>query len=304
MNWKNIKNFMLILLVAVNIFLAAMLIRQMTLKTYGNDTVRDARELLSQSVITADKKFITLSPREADLYICKTADDYAVDVAKRLMTEQYDAFATPGGVSFLGENESLSIENGFDIRYASKNFILPTDGTSKINEKELDNIKKSLTDILIGDSDDKYSFRVDEAEAIGKTNRITVTQTIDGLTVENHSLECYFEDDKLVCMSGKWSFLPTNEKKSAHLLDCVNILFIEKNELDAKRTLITGDSAQESEDSSLPLSMTLKNANVCYLSFFSEEDSALYFIPSWHLTWEEDGVNDTYYNALNGNKIK
>ncbi|MBE6537921.1 MAG: hypothetical protein E7671_00460 [Ruminococcaceae bacterium] len=298
MNWKNIKNFMLILLVAVNVFLAAMLIRQVTLKTYDNETVKNARELLSHSGIIADKKFITLSPEPADLYTCNVNEDYVTGVANRIITSYSDVFWTPNGASFYGEDGKLEIQNGFDISYSSDQFILPTESGSKMNEKELDKLKGLLSAILGNTSENEYKFSTDEALEFSKTKFIKVTQTLDGLPIENHSLECYFEDGRLVYLSGRWCFLPTNEKKSAHLLDCVNILFIEKNELDAQKSTTT------EEYPSTPSPMTVKKANICYLSFFSEEDSALYFIPSWHLEWEGSSVNDTYYNALNGSKIK
>ncbi|MBR6603875.1 MAG: hypothetical protein IKK94_07660, partial [Clostridia bacterium] len=100
------------------------------------------------------------------------------------------------------------------------------------------------------------------------------------------------DGDTPVYVDGKWCFLSIDESFSAHTLDSVNILFIEKSALDLSKE----------KNEVVPQKLTVKDMSICYCSHISLDGSKLYLMPSWRIQWVEDGINDTYYNAVNGEK--
>lgn len=276
---------MIALLVLVNLFLAAMLLGRMELTVYDSKAVSNIIELLQESGITADKKFFNTRNEGGRVYACDIGSDYTTNVARILMGEYEEVFATPVGAEFFGKSSHMSISENFKIVYSANGFE-PTEATDKPTEIEIDALTKNLKAILgdnakLIDCGKRDSFLYAEA-----------VQTLGDLEVSNHTVKCWFEGDKPVYLEGMWSFLSIDESFSAHTLDSVNILFIEKNELDEAR-----DRGEQ-----LPDMLTLKSMTECYCSHLSANGTKLYFMPSWHIEWKEDGVKDSFYNAVNGEK--
>ena len=279
---------MIILLVLVNIFLAAMLFHRTGMDIYDADAIDNITELLASGGIIADKEFLTAEHESSKVYVCNISEDYNVEIAKALMGEYIEAFATPSGAEFFAEDSMLSLDEDFEIRFSANGFEAP-ETTNALEEAERESLMEKLSSLF---SDEKYGF---ELISSGKKDGLLfaeTVQTVSGRSIDNHTLRCWFDGDRLLYLDGKWCFLSIDESFSAHTLDSVNILFIEKSELESRRA--------EQED--IPDLLTVNNMSLCYCSHLSVDGSKLYIIPSWHIEWAEADSNDTYYNAVSGEK--
>ena len=285
MNWKNIKTFLIILLVAVNIFLAAMLIGRTSLKVYDKEAVGNISALLSEGGISAGDKFLNLKDNESKVYVCNIENDYSENVAIKLMGEYDEVFATPDGAEFFGKDSSLKLGDDFALTYSKSDFNIP-DSCNQMNDDEIETLKEKISLVLGND------FEIISAESSDSVQCATIMQTFDKKNIQNHTLKCYFDRDSLSYLDGTWCFLSIDDSFSAHTLDSVNILFIEKSALELARE----------KDENIPDSLTVENMSICYCSHISLDASKLYLMPSWRIQWKENGIEDSYYNAVNGEK--
>ncbi|MEE0969750.1 MAG: hypothetical protein U0M06_10300 [Clostridia bacterium] len=294
MNWKNIKTFMLALLLCVNIFLCAMVANQTGEKVYNDDTLKSIKELLASSGIQADEKFFTSKTNDAKIFGCEIDKNYALHTANKLMGTYTDIFTTTSGFSFFGENgEVLNIDKDFSISFNSGTDMSYGIQGSKLENNEKEQLKKKLSDFLTVNPDDGFGIDIIDAQKHGDIITASLVQTINNTAISNHTLKCTLVSDKLSQLNGRWCFLAINENFSAHLLDSVNILFIEKNEI---------DEIGEEDSSYVKKDRTVKNIEQCYISHLSGDRKVLYLMPSWHIEWKENDIADTYYNAVNGEK--
>lgn len=285
MNWKNIKTFLIILLVAVNVFLAAMLIGRTSLKVYDKEAVGNISALLSEGGISADDKFLNLKDNESKVYVCNIENNYSENVAIKLMGEYDEVFATPDGAEFFGKDSSLKLGDDFTLTYSKSDFNIP-DSCNQMNDDEIETLKEKISLVLGND------FEIISAESSDSVQSATIMQTFDNKNIQNHTLKCYFDGDSLSYLDGTWCFLSIDDSFSAHTLDSVNILFIEKSALELARE----------KDENIPESLTVENMSICYCSHISLDASKLYLMPSWRIQWKENGIEDSYYNAVNGEK--
>ncbi|MBR3966772.1 MAG: hypothetical protein IKJ91_06845 [Clostridia bacterium] len=285
MNWKNIKFFLIILLLVVNIFLAVMLIGRTSIKVYDKEATENISELLSESGIFVDKKFLNIKDKDSKVYACNIESDYSAKIASKLMGEYEEAFATPYGAEFFAKDSFLKIDEDFQFSYSKIGFSLQ-EPKNDMTDDEVKLLKEKLAKLLGTD------FKLISAKKQDSAEYALVMQTFDEKSIENHTLECYFDGDTPVYVDGKWCFLSIDESFSAHTLDSVNILFIEKSALDLSKE----------KNEVVPQKLTVKDMSICYCSHISLDGSKLYLMPSWRIQWVEDGINDTYYNAVNGEK--
>ncbi|MBQ8005022.1 MAG: hypothetical protein IJ303_01765 [Clostridia bacterium] len=296
MNWENIKKFMIILLACANVFLAFMLIGQRSIKIYDDESIENIKNILSMSGIEAEEKFLTMKTEDLHIYRCDIPQDYASLVSGYLMnSDVFDTFATPDSVEFFSEKgEQLSVGKNFDIKYdcgKEISFSQENEKISKNKEKELEAI---LSSILLRGED--FGLIIENATTDGGLIKTNIIQTLMDTPIRNHALCCIFENDRVVSISGKWCFLTINEKSSAHLLDSVNILFSEKSSVDI------GEANSGSSEKVTATTKSVRQMEQCYCSHLSNDSSTLYLIPSWHIGWNEEGAEDSYFNAVNGDK--
>ena len=287
MNWKNIKTFLIILLVAVNIFLAAMLIGRTMLKVYDKEAVGNISSLLEASGITVNEKFLNLKDNDSKVYVCNIEKNYSENVAKRLMGEYDEVFATPDGTEFFGKDSMMMMGDDFSLTYSKIDFNIP-DPQNEMSNNEIKAFKEKISSVLGSD------FRILSAKKQDSVQYALIMQTFDEKNIQNHTLKCYFDGDTPLYIDGTWCFLSINDSFSAHTLDSVNILFIEKSALELARE----------KNESIPENITVQNMSICYSSHISLDASKLYLMPSWRIEWKENGVDDSYYNAVNGEKIQ
>ena len=292
MNWKNVKIFMIALLVIADIFLAVTLILQKNDTLYNKESIEDIQALLAESGIEVDEKFLDLKTTSGEIYVADMSD-YQSYISKKFMKNSIsETFATPDGVKFFSEEgDGLEIKNVFEISFSRASFSLPESGGNKVESaSELKKIRKQISELLFSESErEDYSVLLEEATKYGNVTVAKLKQTINGKNIENSSLICCTKDEKLMYLSGKWCFMPTDSKNSAHLLDSVNILFIEKSDID-----------ENTAEGEAKKTRKIKNMELCSWAFVTKDNSGISFIPSWHIEWE-DGES-SFYNALDGKK--
>lgn len=314
MNWKQVKSFIIALLIVADIFLAVMLIKQTRLKIYDKETITEIENLLLESGIIVEKNFLTIETRKADIYSSEKKSDYASLLAKNFLGDNIsDTFVKNDGIIFFGkENEHLEIKNNFEIYYSSGDYSPSENHGNIIEDKQrIQEIKNIIEKSAICNEkgDDKFFFEIDRVSEVENLTHVEITQTLNGFRISNHTLSCILSGNELLYINGIWSFLPINEKNSAHLLDSINILFTEKAELDAQNSKINAsqnsDIPQNKNDGTDIQGIKTKavlNIEQCYNSYISLDETKLYFTPHWHIEWS-DGTH-SYYNALTGEKSK
>ncbi len=285
MNWRNIKTFLMILLIAVNIFLAAMLIGRTRLKVYDKEAVSNISALLKEGGIIASEKFLNLRDDDSRVYVCNIENNYSENVAKKLMSEYDEVFATPDGAEFFGKDSSLKLSDDFGLTYSKIGFEIPCI-EHEMNKEEIKSFEDKIASLLGTD------FKIISAKKQDSIEYALIMQTFDEKNIQNHTLKCYFEGDSPLYLDGTWCFLSIDDSFSAHTLDSVNILFIEKSALELARE----------KNESISENLTVENMSICYCSHISLDASKLYLMPSWRIEWKENGIDDSYYNAVNGEK--
>ena len=285
LNWKNIKIFLIVLLVAVNIFLSAMLIGRTRLKVYDKEAVGNISALLAEGGITASENFLNLKDNDSKVYVCNIENDYSEKFVKKLMGEYEEVFATPDGTEFFSKDSSLMLGENFSLTYSKIGFDIP-EPKDNMNKDEVESLREKISSILGTD------FKIISAKKQNSVEYAFIMQTFEGKNIQNHTLKCYFDGDSPLYLDGTWCFLSIDESFSAHTLDSVNILFIEKSALELARE----------KNENIPKNLTVENMSICYCSHMSLDSSKLYLMPSWRIEWKEDGIDDSYYNAVNGEK--
>lgn len=279
---------MIILLAAVNIFMAVMLAGSTATEVYDSSAVKNITELLSSGGIAADESFLNTDYENARVFVCHLDENYSAAVAKKLMGEYDEVFSTPNGTEFFSQKSRLKIGNEMEIEYSDGNFdIANIRESEEMTSSEVEQLNEVLSNVF-----GTGGFKLFSSEKDGSFISARIVQRIDGLNVENNTLKCVFDEGSLVFLEGKWCFASIDESFSAHTLDSVNILFIEKNELAAARA----------ENADIPETLTVKNMSRCYCSHISADGTKAYFMPSWHIEWLENEMYDSFYNAVNGEK--
>lgn len=286
-NWKNIKTFLIILLAAVNIFLAAMLIGRTRQKVYDKEAVGNISALLEEGGITASEKFLNLKDNDSKVYVCNIENKYSENVAKRLMGEYDEVFTTPDGTEFFGKDSSLKLGDDFSLTYSVIDYDIP-EPKNEMNKEDIEAFKGKISAVLGQD------FKIISAKKQDSVEYALIMQTFEEKNIQNHTLKCFFKGDSPLFLDGTWCFLSIDDSFSAHTLDSVNILFIEKSALELARE----------NNKNIPENLTVENMSVCYCSHISLDASKLYLMPSWRIEWKEMGIDDSYYNAVNGEKIQ
>ena len=276
---------MIILLAAVCAFLGVMLILGTSSEKYDSDSIANIKELLSASGIKVSEDFLNLENENSKIYSCELSPDYPKIVAEKILGEYFEAFSTPNGTEFFSENAFLKISEDFEIEYEREDFSQHT-----INDESTREDTEIIVPPLLNPTDD-YGVHVIKCIKDNDVVYAELVQTLENSPIMNHSIKLWIKENEVIALRGKWCFLPIEESFSAQTLDSVNILFIEKANLDK----------QKNENGEPQGELTIKDMNSCLLSRTNLEGSKIYIFPSWQLLWEED-VEDCFYNAVTGEK--
>lgn len=328
MNWSSVKNLLIAILVAANLFLIYNVVRQgRTLRYVDEEEILGAIEILSRDGLDVSFEDIPKEKFEASVYESLYSDEYYTEAAEALTDSKRELLYTlpEGGISIGTEDGStVEFDTEFGFRYVrfdisdaaayteitADNFNSFSKNKSELASSELKSFSKKASDILdkiVGD-DSALSSRVVQSFYDRNTDvtYLLAEQTLDGYKVHSHYALCVFEGGKLVFAQGRWYFAPLDEKYNTELYDQVNILFTDLEMLRSGSVELLDDdltdiaeglqTSVDIPDEDEPIEV--KSMSACYAIYWNSEKTSLFFIPAWQI--EHNNTLDVVYNATNG----
>ncbi len=324
MNWSSVKNLMIAILVAANLFLVYNVGRQgRTLRYVDEEEIRGAIELLARDGLSVHFDDVPKEKYKAHIYESLYSDEYYTEVAEALTSSKRELlYALPeGGVSIRTENGStVEFDTDFGFRYtrfdnldASAYTEITADsvtsfleGKSEIVASEVKSYSKKAEEILskaVGeDSELSSSVKLVRCEPGTNITYVLAAQMLDGYEVYSHYAFCVFEDDELVYASGHWYFAPLDEKYTTELYDQVNILFSDLEAIRSGAAVLHGGDGEDAKNGVGDIRenepIAVNSMSACYVVYWNSEKTSLFFIPAWQI--EHNNGGNIVYNAANG----
>lgn len=312
MNWASVKNLLILMLLAANIFLVYNISVQDRTKNYISESeLRDAVDLLSERGQKVDPSGISSKRFSAHIYesLYPGDDAYVVSTASALSgTDQslLRVYPMPDGSTRVstgssgGRFKNMEFTKDFSFSYwigGNQSDTAYTDITVDELEKvlgELDLLPKTrlaalskLTFAFLGVSEQDESGLYAQVDG-GYSDResgvsyLLVSQRLDGIPVFRHRVVCVFRGDELTAASGRWFFESIGASYEYDLYDQISILFTNRNNLASKT-----DPGEE-----LPAVVSMSS---CYSTYMNPDKTALYFIPAWRINHDNSLIE--VYNA-------
>lgn len=313
MNWSTVKNLLIAMLVAANIFLIYNISVQNRNKSYLDEKeVADAVGILASRGLEVDAEAIPL--RRISASVCESfyPTDYFSVAAEALSgSPRTSAMMLPDGGMMIITAGGDSSEFYDDLRFVyyknsnvrgaaytditADDLELVTENFGSLTKSKLSGYEKRVSDFLCRGQGEDYRFgvRIDGGaldEGAGVTY-IFATQMLDGLPVYGNSAVCVFEGEDLLSARGYWYFGTAGETYSEEIYDQVNILFTDLS------ALTTRAAEEERPDAAFP---GVTSVTACYTPNWNADRTALYFIPSWQID-HSDGTR-IVYNAINNSE--
>ncbi len=331
MNWSSVKNLLIGILVAANLFLVYNITLQDRARDYINeDEVIGAIELLAERGLHVPDECVPREKFTAPVYESLYSDQYYTKTAEILSGSPREILLqTPnGGFSITAQNGAITemdAEFGFSYikngnsevsaytvitaeNFASESALWDAVSASKL--AVLTNKAERFLERCVGD-DYIISAEITDSyfDSESGFTYLLAKQLIGGYEVYSHYAVCVFSGEELVYSYGRWYFAPFDEDYNTKLIDQVNILFSDLSQL--KAGALTGFDAdgrmgaepRENAEISRSLSYDTKLPDVkkieeVYSVYWNAGKTALYFIPAWQIEHSDGQI--IVYNATNG----
>ena len=264
MSWKNIKTFMIILLLIACIIVGSMLWLNGDNEPYTMDSLEKAAKLMADSGIILEGRQLLGNFDGMKLFRFTLPQDYPEKVAERLTVGQItDVFTVPDGVAIrTDKGESLFIGSDFTINYRS----LFTDVGFSESEAET----------LLAPTCQSPEFGMVRNDSTQNAGEVVYTQTLGDMPIPENQIKCNFVDGRLTSFEGKWCFPDKCSAFSAPLRDYLNIMFIERERVNAENTGV--ETKKE---------LTVKELEKCYGIESNESKTSFILIPSLNIIYRE-----------------
>lgn len=330
MNWSSVKNLLIAILVAANLFLIYNIVRQDRMRNYlKQETVDDAVQVLAERGLAVEDGCVPLKKFNAPVYESHYNDEYYTEVAEVLASSPRELLLSlpDGGFSITaqsGATVDFDSEFGFfyrsddtfyDIAYTDisvESFGALAESGTELRGSLYKTLSERCTELL------NARFAADGGLRAAVTDGFTDTksglhyllarQTLDGYDVYSHYAVCVFRDGEIIGAYGRWFFFGFDKVHQAELADQVNILFADLAALRQDRAQMysladaeneaydNGDAADTAKGDGLPMS-TVCGMDACYITYWNAGKTALYFIPAWVV--EHSDGQTLIYNATN-----
>lgn len=311
MNWTSVKNLLIAILVAANLFLIFNIVRQDRTREYiPEEEIIGAAEILSERGLSVDRGVIPDKKFDIPVYQSSYGEDYYTKTAEALCrSEREMLYSLPnGGISITLKNGArMEFDTEFGFIYYTAN-VSDTDAYTEITEdyftennsgtpviaarmKALDEI---ATDLLCTCLSDASPFGALTVSAYTESNGFTyllARQTLDGYEIYSHYAICVFAGDDLIFAHGRWYFSDSEKNYPTDLYDQVSILFTDLQTLKSRNA----DGAEANKNVELP---SVEAVSPRYAAYWNADKSAIYFIPAWQIDHTEGLI--IVYNATNG----
>ncbi len=311
MNWASVKNLLIMILVAANVFLIYNISVQNITKNYLSESeLRNAAEILSERGQNIDLDGIPQKRFAADIYESIYPGDetyYAATASKLTGVEQSDLriFSMPDGSTRIsteqtdGIYKNVEFTNDFSFSYwisgnqsemayndiTADDFDESSEELSPMSKTRLAALSK-LTVAFLGVSEqDESELAVYIEGGYIDTKRgasyLIVSQRLSDTEVFRHRVICIFEGEQLIAATGRWYFENLGANYDYDLYDQVSILFTNYKNISSKQ-----------EDNEFP---DVDSMSSCYSTYMNPDKTALYFIPAWEI--DHSNGQTIVYNA-------
>lgn len=332
MNWSSVKNLLIAILVAANLFLIYNIVRQDRTRGYISESeLRDAVELLNERGFSVSSDIIPTKKFKAPVYESRYGDEYYTEVATALSGSEREMLYTlpSGGISISTKSGAwIEFDNEFDFRYfefdipdsaayteiTADTFAAASSDSTAPSSAKLKSLSSTVTDLLCKQQtkDSQLSAEIVGAftDVDGRTF-VLAEQYLNGYKVYSHYAVCVFEDSRLIFAHGRWYFSDVDKDYNTELCDQINILFTDMTTLKTTLTSTTSDDGEIADDTSSVTNAESENitlpsvsaVSACYVVYWSSNKTALYFIPAWQidhidsLTIVYNATNATVYSS-------
>lgn len=326
MNWSSVKNMLIAMLIAANLFLIYNIVRQDRTKDFLPEAEVDgALEILLERGLSVPKEAVPLKRFDARVYESTYSEGYYTECAESLTgSEREMLYTLPGGgitITTL-DGSSLDFDTEFGFRYASADISdvdaytditvdsFDEDEYEAVSTAKLRSLSEKAVSFLSSCTADSSVLGVSVVDSYtrGGTTYLLASQTLDGYELYSHFAVCAFSEEKLIYAHGRWYFSDVSDDHRAELCDQVSILF---NDLQMLRENVTvlhapQDDGGTSETPTVEydgniLKMPLpavKAISPCYATYWNVDKTAIYLIPAWQI--EHSNSLTAVYNAISG----
>lgn len=309
MNFKNVKIFFIILLLAVNIFLLVNFVSSDRKSSHidaqtitnivkilesngisiGRETIPDEHftsdiieaefdsgyyERVAAAVSLSEKESVNIMPDSSLKIIMKNGDQFSLDLKFR--------------VEYVSDGLSMITAAEFAEMFSSKDTAesLGFAGSSLTgNEKKA--VKAFLAPQELFQADSAFSYTVSSIYANGETKLAVCRQTIDGTEIRDHVMYIELKDGRVSRAAGMWFYIHSFKTYSADVYDQLSVLF---EELDYK-------NSQLSDTDPMNSSYAITDMSFTYCIYWNTQQDGLFFIPAWKIA--TDNGETRFYNAVN-----
>lgn len=283
MSWRTVKNFLLILLVAVNALLAVFAYNYYVDSRFTDaSTAEGAAKILEKSGINVSSELLSVkNDTAAALYTGYDRESYVCLAASVLFGREADGvYMLPSGVraeTADGDSALIGYDMSIDFAAAGEKETLEA-ALKTATAATADESKAARTFLESTLALEGGSIKESDCKKGGDCVFVTVKNTAEGLKV--YGMEAVFgvRGDKIVYANGKYFFCTPSGEENAQLLNRVNIMFSEKER---------------------GVSGTVTDIELCYTLYEDAESGLMLFIPAYALTYSDGSVHAV--NAISKN---
>ena len=335
MNWSSVKNLLIAILIAANVFMLYNIARQDRTRNYIDEgEVADAVELLAERGMSVSADRIPQRIFRARIWESFYDDSYHTDVAEKLTGSAVPLFlqsdSSLSGISDDGVSVTFDTEFGFtylgNVNFSAESYTditaemikNPGTGDSEVPASRMRSLSRMAKEFLTPARSDSSPLDADIIGAMyeretGLTH-LLAEQTIDGHRIFSHTVVLTFDGDALARVQGRWYFDDLDESYTTTLQDQVTILFTDLNVMTSTMTedayalsplAVPASSANMLRNVSAASAMSaredipqIESMTDGYIIYWNADKTALYFIPAWRIA--HTGADIIVYNAANG----
>ncbi|MBQ7821795.1 MAG: hypothetical protein IJ391_05885 [Clostridia bacterium] len=307
MNFRNVKIFFIVLLVAVNIFLLFSYMSSDIRSSHIDDeTINNITQVLSshgvtvntqtipresyradiieasfdagyyervaQAVSMSEKESVNIMPDNSLRIIMKNGDSFTLD--RRFGFEFVSESMTPMSISEFAAIFSAE-ENAFGLGFAK------TSLTS--DEKKL--VNALLAPESMTNADSPFAYKLTAVYSNDSAKVVVCDQTVDGTNVHEHTMYIEITNGSISRAAGIWFFAESMERYSSNLYDQLSVLFAE---LDHKNSIPAENAVSE---------YSITDMGFTYCIYWNTRQDGLFLIPAWEIVTDRDETR--IYNAVN-----
>jgi len=268
MNSSSIKNLLLILLFAVNVFLIIHLaFAGSSGASVSYEEAENAVRALEKKEVYVEIEQIPLKQNTQSIISISCSVQDRISAAEKLMGKILAEYNLPNGITYQSDNsyitffDSGKFEYGLiedrDTEAADQNGQIHISSVTGDTRKK---VKKAFSK-LVSHSENKKMFSLSEIGQSENNDTVTVYADlmIDGLKADNGLIIFKFRGNKLIYVSGKYVFDTFDKFYTKEYIDATSALFLIEKRANVEKMQMT------------------------YYPVMTDTDS-YFFVPSWHIT--------------------